>query len=72
MKIYKVVLTVIDHDGLGDIGIKETLEDTKYPNYCMYPAVHSVEGVDIGEWSDEHPLNHADTAPAELRRLFGL
>ena len=57
MKIYKVELYVIDHDGLGDEEIASVLENTKYPNRCISPDVANVESKDIGEWWDGHPLN---------------
>ncbi len=70
MKAYKVEILIIDHDGLGAESIKDTLENTRYPNWCICPDVKSIEGVDIGEWSDEHPLNHRLKANAEYDRLF--
>lgn len=71
MKAHKVTLFIIDHDELGADEIKHVLENHKYPNHCMSPDVKSVETVDIGTWSDEHPLNIHDTASAEYQRLFG-
>ena len=71
MKIHQVVFTVIDFDGIGADGVRETLENTRFPNDCMHPAVRSVETRDIGAWSDDSPLNSRSTADAELRRLFG-
>lgn len=70
MNVHKVVLTVIDFDNLGADGVRETLENARYPNRCMSPSVLSVETRDAGEWSDEHPLNNSRTADAELARLF--
>ena len=71
MKIYKVVLTIIDFDGIGEDGIIGAIEHTKYPNRCISPHVQSIEDRDIGEWYDEHPLNYRDKAKAEIDRLFG-
>jgi hypothetical protein len=70
MKAFKVTLLVVDHDELGADGIKQTVESTRYPNWCMSPKVMSVEGADIGEWDDSHALNHTTTTPAEFARLF--
>lgn len=70
MKAYKVELLVIDFDGLGAEGIKNAIEDARYPNHCMCPAVQSVDVREIGDWSDNHPLNQRGTAAAEYRRLF--
>lgn len=71
MKVHQVVFTVVDHDGLGAIGVRETLENTRFANDCLHVNVRSVETRDIGEWHDDHPLNNRNTAEAELRRLFG-
>ena len=70
MKVYKVILSIIDHDELGSEEIKGVLEDTKYPNWCIAPRVHDIKGVDIGEWNDDHPLNHIATEKTEFERLF--
>ena len=71
MKVYKLEILVIDHDGLGSEAIRQTIENQKYPNYCISPHVKRIEERDIGEWSDDHPLNHRDRAQDEYRRLFG-
>ena len=68
--MYKVELMVMDFDGLGADGIKEEIENTRYANHCINPEVMACEERDIGEWSDEHPLNQRDKADAEYRRLF--
>ena len=66
MKAYKVELLVIDHEEIGAKDIKILLEDSRYLN----PHVKRIEVADIGEWDDDHPLNHPDTADAEYKRLF--
>ncbi len=70
MKIYKLEVMVIDHDGIGAAVIKSVIENTKYPNRCITPEVKSVESRDIGEWRDNHPLNITTTSDEEYRRLF--
>ena len=70
MQVYKIELLIIDHDGLGAEGIREVLEDTRYPNHCIMPKVKSIEGKDIGEWTDEHPLNKRSTADAAYKEIF--
>lgn len=52
MQVMKLVVTVIDFDGLGADGVKDAIENTHYPNRCISPDVRSVEVRDIGEWSD--------------------
>lgn len=72
MKAYKVELLIIDHDGLGEDEIKEVIENTKYPNYCINPEVKKITSADIGEWDDDHPLNKKSTSEQEYLRLFPL
>ena len=69
MKAYKVEVLIIDFDNLGEEGIKDELENTRYANYCISPKVKKVTGVDIGEWGDDHPLNKRATAD-EYYNLF--
>ncbi len=71
MKAYKVTLVIVDLDEVGEDEIHSALENTRYPNRCISPTVLGIEGRDIGEWSDDHPLNLPDTMLAELDRLFG-
>jgi hypothetical protein len=71
MKVYKLEVIVIDLDEIGESQIKDVLENVRYPNHCISPEILSVEERDIGEWSDEHPLNKKETKYIELRRLFG-
>jgi hypothetical protein len=61
---------VLDFDGIGAEGIKYEIENTKYANRCISPEVKGCEERDIGEWSDDHPLNHRDKSDAEYNRLF--
>ncbi len=70
MKAYKVTLLIIDTDDIGGEEIRDVLEQARYPNHCISPSVKLVEERDIGEWSDEHPLNQRATAAAEYERLF--
>jgi hypothetical protein len=71
MNAYKVEILVIDFDGIGPGEIKDVFENIKYPNYCMYPSVMHITGKDIGEWTDEHPLNLISEKDAEYKRVFG-
>jgi len=70
VNVYKVELMVLDFDGIGAEGIKYAIENTKYGNRCISPEVKGCEERDIGEWSDDHPLNHRDKSDAEYHRLF--
>ena len=57
MKAYKIEILIIDHDELGADEISKALEMARYPNHCISPDVKKVTAADIGEWSDDHPLN---------------
>lgn len=70
VQVHKVTLYVIDFDHLGAAEVSRTLEQTRYTNRCIEPAVLEVETKDIGEWSDSHPLNYKATNRQELARLF--
>lgn len=69
VKAYRVTLLIVDHDGVGD-GIKDQIENVRYPNHCLSPKVMAVESAEIGEWHGDHPLNHRDKNVEEFKRLF--
>jgi hypothetical protein len=71
MKAYEITLRIIDFDELGPAEIKSVLENARYPNHCIAPQVIDHREADIGEWTDDHPLNKQSTADAEWSRLFG-
>lgn len=66
-KVYAVVLLVVDHDNLGECGVCEALENTRY---LVAPSVMAIETREV-EWRDDHPLNMCDEIEAEFARLFG-
>lgn len=69
MKVYKVTIYVIDHDGLGAEGIKTEMENTNFANDCILPIVDpKIRVADIGEWRDDHPLNQS-AQMNELRQM---
>ncbi len=70
MKAYKVELLIIDHDGLGNDDIIVELENVNYPNDCLAPKVMRIQEREIGEWSDDHPLNQIDTMEAAYKEFF--
>ncbi len=70
MKVYKIEVMIIDHDGLGPEGIRSAIQNARYANHCISPKVVGVEERDIGEWNDDHPLNKTATTLDEFRRLF--
>lgn len=70
MKVYKVILMVVDRDGLGEKGIVEEIQCVNYPNDCMSPHVFDIDSREIGEFDDDHPLNNGKTWSFEFARLF--
>ena len=57
MKIHRIVMYVIDFDGLGAQGVKDELENTRFANDCISPQIGDIQTRDIGEWHDGHFLN---------------
>ena len=70
MKAYEITLRILDFDELGPDGIKDVLENARYPNHCLSPKVAETREADIGKWDDDHLLNKKATADAEWDRLF--
>jgi len=70
-RAYKLEILIVDTDDVGLEGVKEAIELARYPNHCISPQIKKIEMRQIGEWSDEHPLNKVETAQAEYERLFG-
>ena len=66
MKAYRVELLIIDHDHLGAKEISLVLENVD----CLAPSVMAIQEREIGNWSDDHPLNRRSTRRAEYERLF--
>jgi hypothetical protein len=72
MNIVKLEVLVLDMDGIGEDAIKSTIENTKYPNYCISPIVRTMVTKEVGEWYDDHPLNKKDSFDAEVVKIFGI
>ena len=68
MKAYVMQVLVVDHDGYGSDNVKDIIEGSKY----ISAGVKSSVEMDIGDWSDDHPLNKHSTCEAEYERLFAL
>lgn len=67
--VYRVVLAVVHHDDLTEDELRDIIENTKYPNRCMYPSVVSVESREV-DYHDNHPLNLTAQWEREFRRIF--
>lgn len=63
---YKVVLLVIDHENMGEMAVRETLETNRH----VSPHVMGIECQHV-DWNDDHPLNKKGTQEEAFRRMFG-
>lgn len=65
MKAYVVKCVVVDLEDRGVDDFKEQFEQT---DFNMYPCVniYETEKLEIGEWSDEHPLNKLNVSEEVL------
>lgn len=61
MRAYTLTVLVIDHDGLGPEAVNEELEAGRFGNDCIHPHVVRSDSHEIGEWTDDHPLNSHST-----------
>lgn len=68
MKVYKIEAFFIDFDDLGEDGVRNLLEHTRYSNHIIGPKIGRIETREI-DWSDDHLLNHGQGLN-EFRRLF--
>lgn len=57
MKAYKIEILIINHEELSQEEIESVIENTIYSNRCISPEIWGIKEIDIGEWSDDHPLN---------------
>jgi hypothetical protein len=69
MKVFKIEIMVIDFDQLGEEGLRQELENARFPNDCINLSVQNIESRDI-DFSDDHPLNKRDSRHNEYLRLF--
>jgi hypothetical protein len=67
MKVYRVELLVLDFENSGKECIRIDLEQS---GASPYVQVMEIESKDIGEWSDDHPLNQSNQQKEEFKRLF--
>jgi hypothetical protein len=68
-KVHKVTLMIVDFDKLDAEGVKEVIENTRYPNRCLNPDVMTIETKEV-EWDDEHPLNYRSSREKAFEELF--
>lgn len=70
MKVCKIEIMVLDYQNVGEQYIKEKIEQVVFTGRLFSMQVRNIESRDIGEWSDDNPLNFSDTCDAEFRRIF--
>jgi hypothetical protein len=73
MKVFKLTVMIVDHDGLdNDLDVVDALENGRFANRCISPNVMAIESREIGEWDDDNPLNYpgAQRQHNEFERLF--
>lgn len=69
VNVYRIVVSVIDFDGLGPDDVRAVIEDTRYPNHCIAPRVMEISTAEV-EWDDNHPLNKTASAKQAFDDLF--
>lgn len=69
MKVHKVTLFIADFDDVG-AGIRDIIQDQRYPNHCISPKVVAIDTKEI-EWADDHPLNSRQHFQRAFEELFG-
>lgn len=70
MNAYKVELLIIDFENIGEHAIRGILYNAKFPNDCIRPEIMKIISKDIGEWTDNHPLNSYVTMDDEYNKIF--
>ena len=70
MKAYTITLLFLDFDEVGPQEAKALIENARLPNHIHPGMVMETQEADIGEWSDDHPLNKRATMSEAFRSLF--
>ena len=69
MKVYKLEVLIIDYDVNSVDEALSMINETRYDNHTNVEAITCRE-TDIGEWSDDNPLNYTSKVEKEMNRLF--
>jgi hypothetical protein len=69
MKVYKLEVLIIDYDVNSVDEALNIINETRYANHTNVEAITCREA-DIGEWSDDNPLNYTSKVEKEMNRLF--
>lgn len=70
MRAYKITLLFLDFEDVGPQEAKSLIENARLPNHISPGKVMDLQEADIGEWSDEHPLNKRATMSEAFHALF--
>ena len=70
MRAYKITLLFLDFDEVGPQEAKALIENARLPNHIHPGMVMETQEADIGEWSDDHPLNKRATMASAFAELF--
>ena len=66
MNAYRFDIVILDSEDVGMDEIYSLLRNAKY----IHPSILKFQSADIGEWYDEHPLNHQDTKKSYCDKIF--
>jgi hypothetical protein len=70
MKIYKIEGIILDQDVETIEDARSVIKSARYANHTNVEILNIYEA-DIGEWSDDHPLNYDTTYLSEIKKIFG-
>lgn len=70
VRVYRLVVYVVDHDGVGAAGAMSAIENARYPNRCIHPTVDCEYASKTVDWHDQHPINITTKSLDALRELF--
>lgn len=67
-KLFKIQAYIVDPNGeFNKYNLANLLE---YGPYDIHLRQIEVDGSDIGEWDDDHPLNYCDCPKSEFEKYF--
>lgn len=67
-KLFKLTAYVVDYN--DEFSKRELADILEYGPYDIHLRQMEVDGADIGEWDDDHPLNYIDCPKAEFEKYF--
>lgn len=65
MKAHVITMLVVDLENVGAAEAAGLMESARYPNRCINPRHFRHQTIEIGAWSDDHPLNSRATDVSE-------